>query len=207
MRLDVDTPHGPAWADLDRPKGRARALLVIGHGAGGAVDAPDLVAVRDAAVAAGIAVARITQPYRVAGRRAPAPAAQLDAAWLAAVAAVRAQRGLRALPLVVAGRSSGSRVACRTAAAAGASAVVAIAFPVHAPGKPEKSRLDELDAVDVPVLVVQGDRDAFGMPPDGPGRTVVVVAGDHSLKKSPADVAAAVVGFVSDEVVRGAAGA
>lgn len=197
-RIAADTPHGTAWIDLDRPR-NATALLALGHGAGGTVDAPDLVAVRDAAVAAGIAVARITQPYRVAGRRAPAPAHQLDAAWLAAVTAVRARRGLRSLPLVVAGRSSGARVACRTAAAAGAVAVVALAFPVHPPGRPEKSRLDELDAVAVPVLVVQGDRDAFGLPPEAPGRRVQVVPGaDHSLARDTARTADAVVRFLTD---------
>jgi hypothetical protein len=173
------------------------ALLAIGHGAGGGVETPDVRAVRDAAVAARFAVARITQPYRVAGRRSPAPAPRLDEAWLAAVTAVRAQRGLRTLPLVVSGRSSGARVACRTAAAAGAFAVVALAFPVHPPGRPDKSRLDELALPTVPVLVVQGDRDAFGMPPPGSAAEIVVVAGaDHSLKKDTAGTGRAVVGFV-----------
>src|SRR5664279_166152 len=111
MRVDVQTPRGLAWADLERPGGKPVALLAIGHGAGGGVDAPDLLAVRDAALGAHLAVARITQPYRVAGRRAPAPAAHLDEAWLAAVACVRRQRGLGTLPLVVLGRSSGARVA------------------------------------------------------------------------------------------------
>lgn len=197
MRLDVATPTGPAWVDLDRPRGKPAGLLAIGHGAGGGVDARDLIAVRDAALAAQFAVARVTQPYRVAGRRAPAPAPRLDEAWLAAVAAVRAQRGLRTTPLVVAGRSSGARVACRTATASGAVAVVALAFPVHPPGKPEKSRLDELALPRVAVLVVQGDRDAFGMPPPGAATLVVLPGADHSLKKDPAAVAAAVVAFLS----------
>jgi predicted alpha/beta-hydrolase family hydrolase len=196
MRVDVQTPTGLAWADLDRPRGTPVALLAIGHGAGGGVDAPDLLAVRYAALEAQLAVARITQPYRVAGRRAPAPAARLDEAWLAAVAAVRRQRGLRTLPLVVLGRSSGARVACRTAAAVGASAVVALAFPVHPPGKPEKSRLDELALPTVPVLVVQGDRDAFGMPAPDAADVVVIAGADHSLKKDPAAVGRAVVDFV-----------
>ncbi|MCU1658986.1 MAG: hypothetical protein JWO57_3642 [Pseudonocardiales bacterium] len=197
-RIDVDTPSGPAWVDLDRPRTTPVALLVLGHGAGGGVDTPDLRAIRDAAVAAGIAVARVTQPYRVAGRRAPAPAARLDEAWLAAVAETRRQRGLRALPLVTGGRSSGARVACRTATAAAASGVVALAFPVHPPGNPEKSRLEELGLPTVAVLVVQGDRDAFGMPPADAVDEVVVIAGaDHSLKKGTAQVAAAVVGFVT----------
>jgi predicted alpha/beta-hydrolase family hydrolase len=196
MRVDVATPSGPAWIDLDRPPGKAVAVLAIGHGAGGGVDARDLLAIRDAALAARVAVARITQPYRVAGRRSPAPAARLDEAWLAAVATVRAQRGLRTVPLVVAGRSSGARVACRTATASGAVAVVALAFPVHPPGKPEKSRLEELALPTVPVLVVQGDRDAFGMPPRDIAELLVITGADHSLKKDPKAVAAAVVEFV-----------
>jgi uncharacterized protein len=196
LRLDVATPSGPAWVDLERPGGSPLALLVIGHGAGGGADAPDLLAVRKAALAARFAVARVTQPYRVAGRRAPAPAPRLDEAWLAAVTAVRAERGLRDVPLVTVGRSSGARVACRTAAASGAAAVVALAFPVHPPGRPDKSRLDELALPAVPVLVVQGDRDAFGMPPTGSAEIVVIAGADHSLKKSSDTVARAVVEFV-----------
>jgi uncharacterized protein len=196
IRLDVQTPTGPAWIDLDRPPGKPVALLAIGHGAGGGVDARDILAVRDAALAARVTVARITQPYRVAGRRSPALAPRLDEAWLAALAALREQRGLRTVPLVAAGRSSGARVACRTATASGAVAVVALAFPVHPPGKPEKSRLDELTLPTVPVLVVQGDRDAFGMPPQDVAELVVIEGGDHSLKKDPQAVAAAVVEFI-----------
>jgi predicted alpha/beta-hydrolase family hydrolase len=196
-RLEVPTPSGPAVADLERPREGSTALLALGHGAGGGVDTLDLVAVRDAALAAGVAVARITQPYRVAGRRAPAPAGRLDEAWLAVLDALRRRRSLAALPLVTAGRSSGARVACRTSAAAGAAAVVALAFPVHPPGRPERTRLDELDGVRVPVLVVQGERDAFGVPPARRGRKLVVIAGaDHSLKRDPDAVARAVVEFV-----------
>ena len=195
-RIEVQTPTGPAWADLGRPRGTPLALLALGHGAGGGVEAPDLRAVRDAAVAAQIAVARITQPYRVAGRRAPAPAPRLDEAWLAVLTALREQRGLGSVPLVVAGRSSGARVACRTASACGAMGVVALAFPVHPPGRPERSRLDELALPTVPVLVVQGDRDAFGMPPAGAAQVVVIAGADHSLKKDPAAVADAVIEFV-----------
>jgi uncharacterized protein len=196
MRLEVQTPTGPAWIDLDRPPGKPIAVLAIGHGAGGGVDAGDILAVRGAALEAHVAVARITQPYRVAGRRSPAPAPRLDEAWLAAVAALRGQRGLRTVPLVAAGRSSGARVACRTATASGAVGVVALAFPVHPPGKPEKSRLDELALPSVPVLVVQGDRDAFGMPSPEIAELVVIAGADHSLKKDPNAVAAAVVDFV-----------
>jgi predicted alpha/beta-hydrolase family hydrolase len=164
----------------------ARALLVLGHGAGGGLGAPDLVAVTETALEAGVSVALVEQPYRVAGRRSPAPAHQLDAAWLAVLEALPGD-----LPLITGGRSSGARVACRTAAASGAAGVLCLAFPVHPPGRPEKSRLDELEAVRVPVLVVQGERDPFGMPPPGPGRELAVVAGDHGLKRDLGAVAAA----------------
>jgi uncharacterized protein len=177
--IDIDTPHGPARAHVSAVRG-AIGALVLGHGAGGGVGARDLVAAADAAAAAGFSVALVEQPYRVAGRRSPAPAAQLDAAWTAVVAALTAG-ALRKRPLVTGGRSSGARVACRTAAATGAIGVLCLAFPVHPPGRPEKSRLDELDSVTVPVLVVQGESDPFGMPPPGERRTVVKVRGNHSL--------------------------
>ena len=198
VRTEPDTPFGTAWVDLDRPPA-PRALLALGHGASGGVESKDLLAVRDAAVAAGIAVARITQPYRVAGRRAPAPAAQLDSAWCAAVAALRRRRGFAELPLVQGGRSSGARVACRTADETGARGVVALAFPVHPPGRPEKSRLPELALAHAPILVVQGDRDAFGMPPaEAVHRLLVIPGADHSLRKAHAEIAAAVVDFVGE---------
>jgi predicted alpha/beta-hydrolase family hydrolase len=140
---------------------------------------------------AGLSVALVEQPYRVAGRRSPAPATQLDAAWIAVVEQLRAD-ALRDGPLVTGGRSSGARVACRTAAQTEAAAVLCLAFPVHPPGRPEKTRLSELDAVVVPVLVVQGASDPFGMPPAAPGRTVVEVAGNHSLRGDLGALAAAV---------------
>ncbi len=200
VRIEVDTPGGPAWVDLDLIANPS-AVLMIGHGAGGSVDAPDLLAVRAAAVAVGVTVARVTQPYRVAGRRSPAPAPRLDEAWLAVHAALRRRRGWRQLPFVHAGRSSGARVACRCADAAGAAAVVALAFPVHPPGQPGKSRVDELAAVRVPMLVVQGHRDAFGQPPaelfDGITRRLVQVPGDHSLKAARIEVADAVAAFLA----------
>jgi uncharacterized protein len=183
--VTVDTPHGPARVHL-HPVKRPRAGLVLGHGAGGGVKAPDLAAATDAALAADVAVALVEQPYRVAGRRSQPAAGQLDSAWIAVVAHLR-EDALRDLPLIVGGRSAGARVACRTAAATGAKAVLCLAFPVHPPGRPEKSRLDELDAVTVPTLVVQGDKDPFGMPPDdGPQRTVVRVDGNHSLRNATA---------------------
>jgi hypothetical protein len=161
-----------------------RAALVLGHGAGGGVEAPDLLAARDAAVAEGVAVARVEQPYRVAGRRSSPRAPVLDAAWTAVLARLSSDE-LAGMPLVTGGRSAGARVACRTAGATGPAAVLCLAFPLEPPrrgDKPPQSRLDELDAVGVPVLVVQGDRDRFGMPPPGRSREVVVVPGDHGLK-------------------------
>jgi len=197
MRAEIRTPAGPAMAEIDRPREPARALLVLTHGAGGGVESTDLVAIRGAAVKSGIAVVRLTQPYRVAGRSSPAAPAKQDEAWLAAIAALRRRKALAGLPLVVGGRSNGARVACRTAVASGAAAVVALAFPVHPPGRPENSRLPELDGAGVPVLVVQGDRDPFGMPPPGSDREVVVIEGaDHSLKREVPRIAQAVVAFV-----------
>jgi len=184
----VDTPVGTARVHAG--PGGGRGLVVLGHGAGGGVEARDLLAVTARLSADGWSVARVEQPYRVAGRRAPAPAAQLDAAWLAVVASLRERYDG---PLVAGGRSSGGRVACRTAATAGASAVVCLAFPLRPPRTPERSRADELAAVDVPVLVVQGERDQFGGPEDfAAGPTVVAVADDHSLRRSAVVVADAV---------------
>ncbi len=160
--------------------------LVLGHGAGGGIQATDLQAAAAAAEAVGVTVALVEQPYRVAGRRSPAPAKQLDAAWRAVVSELR-KRELKGLPLVAGGRSSGARVACRTAADTEAIAVLCLAFPLHPPGKgddPNKSRLPELEAVQVPVLIVQGDHDPFGMPPAASERTVMVIPGDHSLRRT-----------------------
>ena len=190
--VELDTPHGPARVHL-RTVERARATLVLGHGAGGGVESPDLVAAAGAAQEAGLTVALVEQPYRVAGRRSPAPAHQLDAAWVAVIE----QLGFE-VPLIAGGRSSGARVACRTAADTGAAAVLCLAFPLHPPGKagdPSKSRLAELDAVNVPTLVVQGERDPFGMPPSAPDRTVVQVPGTHSLRSS-SDVTNAVAEWI-----------
>jgi uncharacterized protein len=194
---EVGTPHGPARVTVHPAEGgtaSARGVLLLGHGAGGGFAAPDLRAATTAALVAGVHVAHVEQPYRVAGRRAPAPAAQLDAAWLAVAAAVRT--ALPGLTLLVGGRSSGARVACRTATATGAVAVLCLAFPVHPPGRPEKDRLAELAAPTVPVLVVQGERDPFGRPPPAPGRDVVLLPGDHALKADLPGVAAAVTGWL-----------
>jgi uncharacterized protein len=179
-KVEVETPHGPARAELHCAE-EGRAALLLGHGAGGGIEAPDLVAVTRAATREGVHVALVEQPYRVAGRRAPAPSKQLDVDWLA-VSEDLGERWFPDLPLLFGGRSSGARVACRTADAGDASAVLCLAFPVHPPGKPEKSRLSELDEVEAPVLVVQGERDTFGQPEPSHNREVVLVAGDHSLK-------------------------
>jgi uncharacterized protein len=196
--FELDTPHGPARAHLhsaDEP----RAALVLGHGAAGGVEAPDLVAAKEAALSEGITVALIEQPYRVAGRRSPARPPQLDAAWIAVVEHLRASE-LPGLPLITGGRSMGARVACRTVEETDAVAVLCLAFPLEPPrraGKPPQSRLPELDAVTVPTLVVQGERDRFGMPPPGAAREVAKVPGDHNLKADLEAVTAAVRGWLS----------
>jgi predicted alpha/beta-hydrolase family hydrolase len=177
--LELDTPHGPARAHVS-PVESPMGALVLGHGSGGGIGAADLVGAASAAASAGLTVALVEQPYRVAGRRAPAPAGQLDTAWTSVVAQLR-EGPLEGLPLLTGGRSAGARVACRTAAETGSVAVICLAFTVHPPGRPEKSRLAELDAVTVPVLVVQGESDPFGMPPDRSGRTVTRIRGTHSL--------------------------
>ena len=199
---DLDTPHGPARVHL-HPGPDPWAALVLGHGAGGGVGAPDIVAASDAAREEGLTVALVEQPYRVAGRRSPAPARQLDAAWTAVIDHLR-DGDLAGLALVTGGRSLGARVACRTAAATEAVAVLCLAFPLRPPrraGKePAPSRLPELDAAGVPVLVVQGDRDPFGMPPGGTGRRVVQVAGNHSLRAGIPAVGEAVRAWLGDTV-------
>jgi predicted alpha/beta-hydrolase family hydrolase len=196
---EVDTPHGPARVFL-QPAEEPRAALVLGHGAGGGVSARDIVAASGSALALGFSVALVEQPYRVAGRRSPAPAHQLDAAWIAVAGHLRAGE-LRGLPLVTGGRSSGARVACRTAAATGAAGVLCLAFPLQPPRRegttPAPSRLGELDAVEAPVLIVQGARDPFGMPPASALRQVVVVQGDHSLRGSAREVAHVVTAWLS----------
>jgi predicted alpha/beta-hydrolase family hydrolase len=197
---EVPTPHGPARTIRRDADGDAHAVLLLGHGAGGGVSAPDLVTAAGAAVAAGLHVVLVEQPYRVAGRRAPAPAAQLDAAWLAVAEHVRAQ-GAAPLPLLFGGRSSGARVACRTATAGGAAGVLCLAFPVHPPGKPEKDRLSELAAPTAPVLVVQGQNDPFGRPEPAPGRDVVLLRGDHSLKSDTPGLRAAVAEWLERVVL------
>jgi predicted alpha/beta-hydrolase family hydrolase len=188
--VEIDTPGGTARAHLHRADASVGAL-VLGHGAGGSVGAPDLVAATGVALELGVSVALIEQPYRVAGRRSAPPAARLDAAWAAVLAQLRAGE-LAGLPVITGGRSSGARVACRTAAETGAAGVLCLAFPLHPPGRPEKTRLVELEPVTVPVLIVQGEGDPFGMPPAAPGREVVVIRGNHGLKSDVHGLRAAV---------------
>jgi uncharacterized protein len=192
--LRIDTPHGPARAHL-HPAEKPTGSVVLGHGAAGGIQAPDLVAATRAALAAGVTVALVEQPYRVAGRRSPASARQLDAAWTAVVEELRAGE-LRGFPLVVGGRSLGARVACRTLDATGAVGVLCLAFPLQPRRAGSASRLPELDAVTVPTLVIQGTRDQFGMPPSALNRTVVQVQGDHGLKTDLSAVADAVQGWL-----------
>jgi predicted alpha/beta-hydrolase family hydrolase len=196
--VEIETPHGLARATIARAEGERGALL-IGHGAGGGVQAPDIVAAMDAALDGGVSVARVEQPYRVAGRRSVAPVGQLDTAWLAVHAAL-ADGALAGLPIVCGGRSSGARVACRTATATGAAGVLCLAFPLHPPRRDpdaeRRTRLPELELVRVPVLIVQGERDPFGMPPAARRRKVVVVPGDHSLKSGVRQVGPAVSAFL-----------
>lgn len=192
---EVATPHGPARVHV-HPAADPVGALVLGHGAGGGVGTPDLVAVAAAALAEHVTVVAVEQPYRVAGRRAPAPARQLDTAWEAVLTDL-AGAELAGLALVVGGRSSGARVACRGAATTRAVAVLCLAFPLVPPRAARPTtRAGELDAVRVPVLVVQGARDRFGRPEPALDRAVVLVPGDHSLHTDPAAVAEAVVAWL-----------
>ncbi|MEV4568756.1 alpha/beta family hydrolase [Nonomuraea sp. NPDC049419] len=193
--MQVMTPRGPALAEIDEA-GDPRLLLVLTHGSAGTVDAPDLLAVRAAALAAGATVVRVTQAFRVAGARAPGSPARQDEAWEVVLDELR--KRLPDLPLVQGGRSNGARVACRTAKAVGAAAVVALAFPLHPPGKPERSRADELRAAGVDVLVVNGDRDPFGVPDAADATRLVVLPGEgHDLKRDPARVGETVAQWIT----------
>ncbi|MBB6346907.1 alpha/beta hydrolase family protein [Nonomuraea muscovyensis] len=196
--MEVMTPRGPARVDVDEAE-RPRMLLVLTHGSAGGVDAPDLLAVRDAALGVGASVARVTQPFRMAGARAPGSAARQDEAWGVVLGELRAR--WPGLPLVQGGRSNGARVACRTAEDVGATAVVALAFPLHPPGRPERSRADELRGAGVDVLVVNGDRDPFGVPDAADATRLVVLPGEgHDLKKDPARVGQVVAEWITSLV-------
>lgn len=195
----VPTPHGDARVHVARPADAPVGLMMLGHGAGGGVTAHDLQLATEEALRAGLAIALVEQPYRVAGRKAPAPPAQVDAAWCAV--AEHVHTGELGDLLIVGGRSFGGRVACRTSDDVGATGVLCLAFPVHPPGRPEKSRLAELTSVTVPTLVVQGERDPFGMPDREslPSNiTLAVVSSDHSLKKDAPAIRAAITTWLAD---------
>jgi uncharacterized protein len=193
------TSAGPAHVVLDQPE-RPAFLVVLTHGAGGSPDTADVLAARDAARGLGAATALVTQPYRVRGARAPGSAPKQDAAWVELVAALRAQAAPDGplLPVIQGGRSNGARVACRTAAAVGAAGVIALAFPLHPPGQPGKSRDPELRGAGTSVLVVNGERDPFGVPGPDEMTSVVILPGEaHALSKHPAAVGLAVVNWLS----------
>jgi predicted alpha/beta-hydrolase family hydrolase len=182
-RQTVETGAGEARITWHRPPGRtpARSVLALGHGAGGGIEARDLAALAAALPPHGVAVALVEQPWRVAGKKlAPAPRT-LDAGW----AAVWPHLAAAGLPVVAGGRSAGARVACRTAAELGAAALLLLAFPLHPPGRPEKSRAAELaaGAEAAPLLIVQGGNDPFGRPAEFPAahRPVEVPGGDHGF--------------------------
>jgi uncharacterized protein len=247
-QAQAETASGLAQIVIEEPDGMPLFLVALTHGAGGGVDTPDLLAVRDAALRLGGVVARITQPYRVRGARAPGSVARQDAAWVEIITALRAlplaspaepvppswggpvvsgpggrlvsgsggrvasgsggplargrdglpaRGGEGALPLVQGGRSNGARVACRTAAAVNAVAVIALAFPLRPPGRPDRSRAAELRIPGRKLLIVSGDRDPFGVPGRRAGARVVVLAGEtHALSRRPAEVGRAVAAWL-----------
>lgn len=208
--MEIATLAGPARAEVDvAADGQAaRFLLVLTHGAGGGVDSPDLLAARKAGLSCGGVVARVLQPYRVAGARAPGSAQRQDAAWLEVMAVLRAAHA--GLPLVQGGRSNGARVACRTAREARAAGAIALAFPLHPPGKagqPDKSRAAELraaGAAGVPVLVINGSRDPFGVPEAADADRLVVIAGEtHTLARSQGALVEAITSWLGDRITGG----
>jgi uncharacterized protein len=197
--VEIITEAGVARADLDGDGATARFLLALTHGAGGSVEAPDVLAVRDAALGLGGMVARVTQPYRVRGARAPGSAVRQDAAWVEIVIALRALAP--GVPFVQGGRSNGARVACRTAVAVGARAVIALAFPLRPPGRADApSRVGELRAAragGAAVLVVSGERDPFGIPDAGDADRIVIMPREtHALRGHRAEIAEAVAGWL-----------
>jgi len=202
--MEINTVAGPARAELDEVTA-PKFLLVLTHGAGGGVASTDLMAARQAGLDAGGAVARVLQPYRVAGASAPGSAQRQDAAWLDVIAALRV--GHPGVPLIQGGRSNGARLSCRTAQAVGAVAVIALAFPLHPPGKagvPEKSRAGELRSAGVPVLVINGDRDPFGVPDAADADRLVVLKGEtHTLSKQRAAIVSAITSWLNEHNLAG----
>lgn len=198
--IDVETASGPARVtvhEADNPRG----LLVVGPGASGSVAAPDLALAARTAHGLGVTAAIVEPPYAVAGRKVPPRGPAADAAWVEVVADLRRRFG--DVPLVTGGRSFGSRVACRTASATGSVGVLCLAFPFHPPGKPEQTRLPDLEAAGgLPVLIIQGRSDPFGQPPGAPSRRIVPVDGDHGLKRQPEAIVAAVSDFLQSLLTR-----
>jgi predicted alpha/beta-hydrolase family hydrolase len=192
--VEIMTSSGVALAELDGAGPAPRFLLALTHGAGGSAGSPDLLAARDAALGLGGLVARVTQPYRVRGARAPGSPARQDAAWVEIMAALGELAP--GVPLIQGGRSNGARVACRTAATVGARAVVALAFPLRPPSAAAQTRVAELRAArsgGAAVLVVNGERDPFGIPAAEDADRVVTVPGEtHSLRGHRAAIADAV---------------
>jgi uncharacterized protein len=194
--MEISTGQGPAEVELDEAR-KPAFLLIMTHGAGGGPDTKDVLAAGAAAAGLGATVARVLQPYRVHGARAPGSPDRQDAAWLEIVAELRSR--YPRIPLVQGGRSNGARVACRTALAAGAQGVVALAFPLHPPGRPDSSRVGELRGAGVDVLVVNGERDPFGIPARADASRVVVLPGEaHALSRHPAAVGEAVGEWLSE---------
>jgi predicted alpha/beta-hydrolase family hydrolase len=197
VETKIETSAGFARVAVRESPGAPQFLLVLTHGAGGTPDTADVLAVRDAGLALGAVAALVTQPYVVRGARAPGSAVKQDAAWAEIVADLRTR--YPGLPLVQGGRSNGARVACRTAAALRARGVIALAFPLHPPGQPGKSRADELASAGTSVLVLNGDRDPFGMPEGGAGVRVVALPGEtHALARDPAAIGVICGGWISE---------
>lgn len=186
--MEINTAEGTALAEVTRPAEDGAApsfLLVLTHGSGGRVATPDVLAVQAAGLRLGAVAALVTQPYRVKGQRAPGNADRQDAAWAEVIGVLRGSIGA-GLPLIQGGRSNGARVACRTAQAVGARGVIALAFPLHPPGRPERSRAAELAMAGPDVLVINGRNDPFGVPRRAAGRRLVVLDGEtHALSRHP----------------------
>jgi predicted alpha/beta-hydrolase family hydrolase len=206
---EITTSAGPAKVELRLPQ-RPAFLAVLTHGAGGTPDTADILAVQAAAWELGAATVLVTQPYRVRGARAPGSAAKQDAAWIELVTSLRALAGgagTSQLPLIQCGRSNGARVACRTAGPLTASGVIALAFPLHPPGKPDSSRDAELRGAGTSVLVINGDRDPFGVPEPDDRTTVLVLQGEtHALAKRPAAIGEAAAAWLGGLAALGLAG-
>jgi uncharacterized protein len=195
--VEIETTAGPARVTIEAPAGEGAFLLVLTHGSGGTPDTADVLAVRDAGLALGAVTALVTQPYVVRGAKAPGSAVKQDAAWAQIIEALSTR--YPGLPLIQGGRSNGARVVCRTAPAVGARGVIALAFPLHPPGQPGKSRAGELASAGTAVLVLNGDRDPFGMPEAGPGTRVIALPGEtHALSRNPAAVGEICGGWIRE---------